>query len=226
MSGVNDGEDKVNMIPMIDTMLFLILFFMLVTKFTPEEKSISSLLPSQGGITKGQLPVIQPPAITIAVYPAGLEKGFQPTDYERQIAEREQTGTLSDAVCVRVGGDAPIIVQGRPLSETTLGSKEMRTQMTDVHTYIDQALAQRDQMAKSRTDLPKVIIACYSGLDWKFALLAYDAVRAHESAAAGVAAITPDDLLAAREVDFAPPRIRHYTPHELGEELYEIVHSH
>ena len=35
-------DETVNMIPLIDCMFFLILFFMMVTKFTPEEKAISN----------------------------------------------------------------------------------------------------------------------------------------------------------------------------------------
>ena len=36
--------------------------------------------------------------------------------------------------------------------------------------------------------------------------------------------ITPEELLAARAVNFAPPRVRNYAVDELGQELFEIIH--
>jgi hypothetical protein len=50
-------------------------------------------------------------------------------------------------------------------------------------------------------------------------------VRAYEARITG-RKLTGDklkDFDAAREVDFAPPRIRDYSSNELGNELYEIV---
>jgi hypothetical protein len=220
MSAGNDGEDRVNMVPMIDTMLFLILFFMLVTRFAPDEKAIASVLPTRTGGVIGVAPAMPPQPITIAVYPAGLERGFQPSDYARQVRAQEDGGTLGDAVWVRVGGDEPMEVRGAALGGS---GAALERQLAALHAHVDRALAARDVAAAQRTDLAPVRIACYSGLEWKYALLAYDAVRAHE-AAAGSVARDRGELLAVREVDFMPPRVRN-SPHELGDELYEIVHQ-
>lgn len=220
MSANNDGEDRVNMVPMIDTMLFLILFFMLVTKFTPDEKAIASVLPTDKGTGTGHVSALPPPQINIAIFPAGMERGFQPSDYDHQVATLEQAGQLNQTVLVRVGGSDPIVVHGAPLSLATSGSVAMTTEISALHDYINRELALRDAASVERKDLPPVVISCYSGLDWKFALLAYDAVRAHELQAAGH---VDARLLDAREVDLAPPRLRNYTAHELGQELYEII---
>jgi hypothetical protein len=61
-------------------------------------------------------------------------------------------------------------------------------------------------------------------MPWKYALLAYDAVRDYEGDKVGKYNKTNFDLLEAREVSFAPPRIRNYSTNELGNELFEIVH--
>jgi biopolymer transport protein ExbD len=226
MSGANDAEDKVNMIPMIDTMLFLILFFMLVTKFTPDEKSITRLLPTDKGQSSGPsskpVPTEQ---INIAIYPSGLQKGFQPSQYRDQMNAMIDNGSFNSAVYIRVGGADPIEIKGNPLSEHGMGSQLMKDQVNQLHAYIDKELSTREGGAAARKDQPPVIVSCFSGLSWKYALLAYDAVRAHEvKAAKGRINATNADLLDAREVTFAPPRIRNYNSNELGNELYEIVH--
>lgn len=226
MSGGNDVEDKVNMIPMIDTMLFLILFFMLVTKFTPDEKAIASLLPTDKGQSSGPsskpVPTEQ---INIAIYPSGLQKGFQPSQYRDQMNKTIEDGSFNQAVYIRIGGADPIEIKGNPLSEHGMGGQAMKDQVNQLHAYVEKELLAREGGGVARKDQPPVIISCFSGLSWKYALLAYDAVRAHEvKAAKGKINATNADLLDAREVTFAPPRIRNYSSNELGNELYEVVH--
>src|ERR1043165_4858079 len=106
-----------------------------------------------------------------------------------------------------------------------MGSQMMKDQVGQLHAYIDKELSTREAGAASRKDQPPVIVSCFSGLSWKYALLAYDGVRAHEvKAAKGKINATNADLLDAREVTFAPPRIRNYSSNEMSNELYEIVH--
>ena len=40
------GEGKLDLVPMIDCIMLLLLFFILTTKFSTEEKTITSLLPT------------------------------------------------------------------------------------------------------------------------------------------------------------------------------------
>ena len=226
MSGSADAEDRVNMIPMIDTFLFLILFFMLVTKFTPDEKAIASLMPTDKGqanaASASPLPKEQ---VNIAIYPAGLQKGFQPSQYRDQMTEQITNKSFNEVVYVRIGGANPIEVKGAPLSEQGSGSPVMREQVNTLHAYVAQELGKFEGTAPLRKDLPPVIVSSFSGLSWKYALLAYDGVRAYEAAhGGGKLNKSNEDLLNAREVTFAPPRIRNYSTNGLGNELYEIVH--
>jgi len=226
MSGTADSEDRVNMIPMIDTFLFLILFFMLVTKFTPDEKAIASLLPTDKGQSSGAsaspLPKEQ---VNIAIYPAGMQKGYQPSQYRDQMSEAVAKGSFNQSVFVRIGGADPIEIKGTPLSEQGVGSPVMKEQVAMLHAYVAQQLAKFEGTAPLRKDLPPVIVSSFSGLSWKYALLAYDAVRAFEAShGGGKLNKSNEDLLNAREVTFAPPRIRNYSANELGNELYEVIH--
>ncbi|MBA3685029.1 MAG: biopolymer transporter ExbD [Planctomycetes bacterium] len=220
------SDETVNMIPLIDCMFFLILFFMMVTKFTPEEKAIASLLPTDKGQTSAAssapTPTVQ---VNIAIYPAGMDKGFQPSEYATQLDEMVKKGSFAKTVYLRVGGHAPIEVQGAPLATKEIVTPAMKEQIGAVHSYIDERLTELEASGQPRKDQPPVIVHCYSGLPWKFSLVAYDAVRAFESKkAGGKLNKVHADLLDAREVTFAPPRIRNYSANEMGNELYEIVH--
>jgi biopolymer transport protein ExbD len=227
------NEERVNMVPLIDTMFFLIMFFMIVSKFTPDEKAISSILPTD----KGQMattpskvaPVEQ---INICIYPKGIEKGNQPSQYRTQLQQMLETNGqyfINESV-MRVGGSAAILVNGQVLTKEREGSnvnreKLVRDQVLQVHEYIKTELASREQAGKPRKEQLPVVISCYSGLPWKYAMLAYDAVRAYEAGVAGGKINrTNFDLQEAREVSFAPPRVRNYSLNELGNELFEIVH--
>jgi biopolymer transport protein ExbD len=225
MSGSADSQDRVNMIPLIDTMFFLILFFMFVTKFTPEEKAIASLLPTdkgQGPSTNSK-PTVPPQQVNIAIYPWGMDKGHQPSEYRDQLKGLVDSGAFNQTVAVRIGGDNPLELLGAPLSVPAAGGKPMKDQIDRLHGYVDGALAARE-LPGSRKDQPMVVVSCFSGLSWKYALLAYDAVRAYEGRKAGTGTLkTNEQLMNAREVSFAPPRIRNYTANELGNELYEII---
>ena len=75
-----------------------------------------------------------------------------------------------------------------------------------------------------RKEQRPVVIHCFSALSWKYAMLAYDAVRQFERDKAQGVITSTQDLREAREVSFAPPRIRNYHTWELGNELYEILH--
>src|SRR4051812_35973059 len=111
------SQDRVNLVPLIDCMFFLILFFMIATRFTPDELAIASLLPS----TKGPGPTthrddLLAPGVTIAVVPADLPRGLQPSDYARLVGAQQRDATFARRVSVRVGGSAPILIDGAILN--------------------------------------------------------------------------------------------------------------
>jgi biopolymer transport protein ExbD len=49
--GGSDGVDagRLDLVPMIDCIMLLLIFFVMTTKFSTEEKAISSLLPTDKG---------------------------------------------------------------------------------------------------------------------------------------------------------------------------------
>jgi len=222
------SEGKLDLVPMIDCIMLLLLFFILTTKFTAEEKAIASLLPTD----KGQAPtpqktVVEPPKqINICVFPETMGKGFQPSEYLNKLQALKKDGPggeiLANAL-LRIGGEEPMLVVGAQMVKR--GSPELQKQMEQVHDYIFQALTQRENAsAPTRKEQDPVVINCFSGMSWKFAIICYDAVREYEAKKAGSKmASDPKEWGKVREIDFAPPRIRNYSAKELGEELYEIV---
>jgi len=221
----NDNSVPLDMTPMIDCIFLLLIFFILTSKFVPDDLAIVSLMPTdKGTATSPDQAPIPPPHIAIKIFPAGMVRGFQPSDYRNQLAAlRPAPGRPIERVWIQVGGDDPIEVEGAPLRQP--GSAAVARDVDRLHAHLHQALAARESADGTAT--PPVVIHCFSGLSWKYALLAYDAVREHERlATGGPLAQRAADLRGAREVSFAPPRLRNYSPNEFGDELHEIVHQH
>jgi len=225
MSHVSTEEDgKLDLVPLIDTVMLLLMFFILTSKFTAEEKAISSLLPTN----KGQMastptkPVEEPKQINIRIYPQGMQKGFQPSEYRDQLSKMRQPGQNIDNAMLIVGPDG-MDVDGNLLSRSQ-NATALDQHIGAVHTLIGEALAKFETGAGERKDQTPIIIHCFSGMSWRFALVAYDAVRYYESTKATFKySGNPDELNRMREVTFAPPRIRNYSANEEGNELFEII---
>jgi hypothetical protein len=223
---VDPGEGKLDLVPLIDTVMLLLLFFIMTSKFTTEEKAISSLLPTDKGqaASSPSKPVEEPKQVNICIFPKGMEKGYQPSEYRDQLAKMKLPGQVINDAVLRVGAKA-MAVDGR-----TLGIKDaaqLTNHINEIHSMIGAALEDFEPMAKGpeRKDQVPVIIHCFSGMSWRFALIAYDAVRYYEGQRATFKfSGNPDELNRMREVTFAPPRIRNYSANELGNELYEIIH--
>ncbi len=219
------AEGKLDLVPMIDCIMLLLLFFLLTTKFTSEEKSIDALLPTgTGALTQAQ-PLVKPPEqVNICIYPAGLDRGLQPTDYAAKVRAIAGAGRALPAAWLRMGKEDPLPIDGASLATGTV--PEQLAAVERVHQYIKAALSQVESGdARDREHQCPVVINCYSGLPWKYGLIAYDAVRSYEAHAGGrgLSDVSTRNVEHAREVDFAPPRIRDYDPDEKGQELWEIV---
>jgi biopolymer transport protein ExbD len=221
-----DNSVPLDMTPMIDCIFLLLIFFILTSKFQPDEKAIASLMPTDKGQaaapSESPIPKEQ---VNIKIYPAGMAKGYQPSDYRNQLLElRRQINGPIQTVWVQVGGDDPVEIKGALLREA--GGEGVKQEVEKFHSYLHQALdARKGSDGASRKEAQPVVIHCFSGLSWKFALLAYDAVRDYErKASGGKTIVKANELLEAREVMFAPPRIRNYSTNEDGNELYEIIH--
>lgn len=222
-----DGMDegRLDLVPMIDCIMLLLLFFMMTTKFTAEEKAISSLLPTDKG--QGAASAQQkepPPMVNILIYPEGMTKGYQPSEYAAQLSKTRATGQVIGNAYLRIGGRDPILIKGKDLNSK--GGAPMQALVEQIHQYIAEELGKFEKPGEPRNKQNDIVIQCFSGMSWKFALVVYDAVRAYEGKAGNLKYTgNPNELLEARAVSFSPPRIRDYTPNELGNELYEIIHQ-
>ena len=223
-----DNSVPLDMTPMIDCIFLLLIFFILTSKFTPDEKAIASLMPTdKGQAAAASSSPIPKEQVNIKIFPAGMVKGYQPSEYRDQLTKiraAQPPGRPIEAVWFQIGGENPLPVDGSKFRQA--GGDAVKTEVNGIHGHIHAALdARKGTDGAFRKDAQPVIIHCYSGLSWKFALLAYDAVREYERLASGGKAMTKAaELLEAREVMFAPPRVRNYSPNEIGNELYEIIH--
>jgi biopolymer transport protein ExbD len=219
-------EGKLDLVPMIDCIMLLLLFFILTTKFSAPEKAIASLLPTDKGQapTPQEKPVEPPKMVNICVYPEGLVKGFQPSEYQAKYdAMKKNLGEVLPSAYLRVGGDDAVVMDGKALSVKAHPNLKQSLEM--VRGYVHEKLAQRENASvATRKDQDPVIINCFSGLSWKYALVVYDAVRDFEAEKAGSKMLNDPSMWdQTREVSFAPPRIRNYSAKEIGNELWEIV---
>ena len=220
------ADGKIDLVPMIDCIMLLLLFFILTTKFTADEKQISALLPTTQGtaITEQTTPVIEPPKdINLVVTPIGVSRGLREADYQRTWEEIERLrGRTPISAALRIGGSDPLIIDGSLF--TSPDKQAVLSQVEAIHAYVARELAAREEPG-GRTDQNTVNIHCFSGLSWGYALAVYDAVRAYEARHLPPGT-GPQHPLAEgqRTMTFAPPRLRNHTPKELGRELWELTH--
>ena len=103
-------KSKGDMTPMIDIVFLLLIFFILTTKFIPNEKAIASLLPTNKGQSSASPPEIEPPEdINIIIVPAGMQRGMQPSWYDNEW----NTKRMRDQTMLSVGNSQPIAVVGK-----------------------------------------------------------------------------------------------------------------
>jgi biopolymer transport protein ExbD len=201
-----DNSVPIDMTPMIDCVFLLLIFFILTSNFRPDEKQIASLLPTnEGQPTHLSPPPVISERIRIAIIPAGAPANASEAELNAWVKSTRGRHTTVD---LRIGGRDCLRIE----------RKNLEAQLDQVHRYIADNLAILDQHAASPKDAPTVEIHCFSDLPWSMALLVYDAVRAYESAQHG----QHHSLADARTVNFAPPRIRNFSPLEDGKELAEL----
>jgi hypothetical protein len=219
------SDGRIDLVPMIDCIMLLLLFFILTTRFTADEKQISALLPTDrgDGVPRKTKEIIDLPTdINLVVTPTGIPRGLSEASYQRawEDIERLRSRTPPSAT-LRIGGSNPLVIDGSLFSSADRTA--VQAQVEAIHAYVARELAAREE-AGGRTDQHPVNIHCFSGLSWGYALAAYDAVRAYEARQQpGTSGTQSVPATGQRLMTFAPPRVRNHTPTELGRELWELT---
>jgi biopolymer transport protein ExbD len=222
-----ENEVKGDMTPMIDIIFLLLVFFILTTKFVPNERAISNLMPTDQGQAKAELEsIIEPPEdINVRIWPAGLPMTGDQNQLQAQWESMQQSGVGNQQAIMQIGNGARLLIEGDVLSKSANKSQQIG-QVALVHEYIRKELEKREMPGdiNDRSTQNPVLIHCFSSLSWKYALVAFDAVRNYEAQKAGRGlASRPDAMDRARKVNFAPSRSRIYENMSEGNELYDII---
>ena len=207
----DDEEERPSLTPLIDIIFLLLVFLILTTKFIPEEEALDALLPTKEGTDPTPVPIVERSIAKIAVVPFGLDEHLGVAEYQRLASN----GLMSNR-------GARILVNG-----LVADLDEDEASLEYLHQFVIGELRRYDSADRDEPD--PIAIHCYSGMSWRFAAWVYDAVRAYEVERAGSFQVTPDADGAAsdaREVQFAPPRLRDHREWEAGRELYELVNLH
>ena len=221
---VKPQEDgKIDLVPMIDCIMLLLLFFIMTTRFKADDLAIAALLPTNQGQDPKHLkiPVNPPEEIRITVVPEGMRPGLTAAEYQSAI-ERLHAGNPRSvpAVLVRIGGSEPLRLDGTQLSQKDV--TKQNAELSRLSVYLAAELAAREKDG-TRTDQAPVIIHAFSGLSWKYALAVLDGVRAYEGLKAPLTNDAVLDAELVRQLSFAPPRIRNYEVNALGVEMQELM---
>jgi hypothetical protein len=212
----DETQVKGDITAMIDLIFLLLVFFILTTTFLAPEKAIASLMPTDLGGPGVPAPE-RPDPINLRLWPATVDRDAGAVDLEAAWQTQAENWMNVDRCLLQIGGLAPLVVEGRNLrGEAGLQNAEIER----IHRYIIDALQQRE-VEGARQQQDPVVVHCFSGVPWKYALAAYDAVRLYEETQTGER--IGSDALAldrAREVAFAPPPP---AGRPSGEELHRII---
>lgn len=190
------ADGRLDLVPMIDCVMLLLLFFILTSSFRTEDMRIAALLPTDAGTGPTHGPVIAPPqTVRIAVLPG-----------EGRMAR------------VRIGGGDEILIDAARLAEPS--GPAVEAAVSALHEALARRLAAYEQ-AGTRHEQPPVEIHCASRLPWSCALVVYDAVRAYELGRLPAAELPLEQQ---RSVAFAAPVIRHSSGDNPYDELQRLEH--
>lgn len=220
------AEGRLDLVPMIDCVMLLLIFFVLTTKFSSPDAVIPALLPKSGPGPAAKAPTPRDQSVRIAAWPAGLPEQGGARDLEQAWRRMSPAESLPPARArIRVGNRPPLDLDGALLASR---DQAVRTrELERLHLYLAGELAAFEVDGVERIHQPQVQLHCFSGLPWAVGLALFDAVRAYEGARqpTGIdAASGREDLSNARTVAFAAPRVPTDGVPRRGEELFEILH--
>lgn len=192
MSHASHHTARLDLVPMIDCVMLLLLFFILTSSFRSEEQHIASLLSTEGGPGPGT-PVAQPEIVRIVVLPG-----------EGRNAR------------VRIGGGEELALDGATLALP--GGPEVEAAVDAFHAALAAKLAVYEKDG-ARTDQTPVEIHCATRLPWRDAIVVYDAVRAYEQARLPDPSVALTDQ---RSVAFGAPTVRRTATDNETDELERL----
>lgn len=192
-ANTHDETGKLDLVPMIDCVMLLLLFFILTSSFTSEEQRISALLSTKEGQDTTAPSVKQPEIVRVVVLPG-----------EGRSAR------------VRIGGGEELVLDGAALAQP--GGAGVEAAIDAFHA----ALAARLEVYEkggARTEQIPVEIHCATRLPWRHAIAVYDAVRAYEQARLPDPSVALSDQ---RSVAFGAPTVRRTATDNEGDELERL----
>jgi hypothetical protein len=188
----HDETGKLDLVPMIDCVMLLLLFFILTSSFRSEEQHIASLLSTEGGPGEGN-PVLQPDIVRIVVLPG------EGRNARVRIGGGEEL-TLDDATLAQPGG--PAVEAAVDAFHAALAAK--------LEVY---------EKGGARTEQTPIEIHCATRLPWRDAIVVYDAVRAYEQARLPDPSVALSDQ---RSVAFGAPTVRRTATDNETDELERL----
>ncbi len=221
MHDLDPTDGKLDLVPMIDCVMLILLFFILTTTFLPDERAMDALLPTNKGIaTKPNID--KPQVVNLRAWPEGFTPTMPTGTMRAGLVKYLHEDSDRTRVVVQVGRLDPLVLDMTKLHRKAPQSAE---ELTKLHKYIADYLAQVEEPGP-RTDQTPVAIHCFSALPWAAGAILLDAVRAYEHERDG----TPRDgaqnasarMAGGREISLAPPRIRDSSPERM-DELREIM---
>lgn len=192
-ANTHDETGKLDLVPMIDCVMLLLLFFILTSSFTSEEQRISALLSTKEGQDTNAPSLKQPEIVRVVVLPG-----------EGRSAR------------VRIGGGEELVLDGAALAQPCGAGVEAAIDAFHA------ALAARLEVYEkggARTDQTPVEIHCATRLPWRHAIAVYDAVRAYEQARLPDPSVALTDQ---RSVAFGAPTVRRTATDNESDELERL----
>ncbi len=177
-ASATEGSEKLDLVPMIDVVMLLLVFFILTSSFRSEEQRISALLSTQGGPV-GTPTVEQPDIVRVVILPGN-----------------------GKVARVRLGGGQEILLDGAALAAPP--GAEVEATITAFHAAIATRLSAYEKDGPRAKQTP-VEIHCATRLPWRHAIAVYDAVRSYEQARLPDPTIA---LVDQRNVAFGAPTVR------------------
>lgn len=190
-----EADGKLDLVPLIDCVMLLLLFFILTSSFKADDMAISAILP-KGGPSPTDKPVIDPPqTVRIAIIPAD-----------------------GSTARVRIGGGEEITFDIAELRQPA--GPAVEAALDRLHAALAKRL-QDFEIIGRRSEQPPVEIHCATRLPWAGALAVYDGVRVYEKGRLPRADLPLDEQ---RSVAFAAPVVRNSATDNPYDELQRLEH--